>query len=40
MLAQSEKEIFTTQDQKRLEKMQKSSDDFLQSDFFIRILFR
>lgn len=34
LLAQSEKEIFTTQDQKRLEKMQKSSDDFLQSDFF------
>lgn len=34
LLAQSEKEIFTQQDQKRLEKMQKSSDDFLQSDFF------
>ena len=34
LLAQSEKEIFTTQDQKRLEKMQKSSDDFLQSVFF------
>ncbi len=34
LLAQSEKEIFTTQDKKRLEKMQKSSDDFLQSDFF------
>ncbi len=34
LLAQSEKEIFTTQDQKHLEKMQKSSDDFLQSDFF------
>lgn len=34
LLAQSEKEIFTQQDQKRLAKMKKSSDDFLQSDFF------
>ena len=34
MLAQSEKEIFTQQDQKRLAKIKKSSDDFLQSDFF------
>lgn len=34
LLAQSEKEIFTQQDQKRLAKMKQSSDDFLQSDFF------
>ena len=34
LLAQSEKEIFTQQDQKRLAKMKQASDDFLQSDFF------